>query len=160
MRFWTLASVVSRRAGDLRGAETAERPQREGDARFGRHRFVAADEEQAKRLVADLVGEMRFERRRFPLGVIGQARQCLGVGLLPPQRVDRQIAGGAVEPAGRVFGNAAPRPGFQGLHERGLHDVLDQVEPAHAERPGQHGDEPAELVAKKVLHQGARFAHA
>jgi hypothetical protein len=25
---------------------------------------------------------------------------------------------------------------------------------------GQHGDEPAELVAKKVLHQGARFAHA
>jgi hypothetical protein len=23
---------------------------------------------------------------------------------------------------------------------------------AHAERPGQHGAEPAELVAKKVLH--------
>jgi hypothetical protein len=32
--------------------------------------------------------------------------------------------------------------------------------PDHAERPGQHGDEPAELVAKKVLHQRARFAHA
>ena len=28
---------------------------------------------------------------------------------------------------------------------------------AHAERPGQHGAEPAELVAKKVFHQGARF---
>ena len=152
--------MVSKRAGDLRGAETAERPQREGDAGFGRHRFVAADEEQAKRFVADLVGEMRFERRRFPLGVFGQARQCLGVGSLPPQRVDRQVAGGAVEPAGRVFGHAAPRPGFQGLHERGLNDVLDEVEPAHAERPGQHGDEPAELVAKKVLHQRARFAHA
>ena len=37
--------------------------------------------------------------------------------------------------------------------------VLDEVEPAHAERPGQHGAEPAELVAKKVLHQRARFAH-
>jgi hypothetical protein len=64
---------------------------------------VAADEEHAKRFVADLVGEMRFERRQFPLGVFGQARQCLGVGSLPPQRVDRQVAGGAVEPAGRVF---------------------------------------------------------
>jgi hypothetical protein len=33
---------------------------------------VAADEEQAQRFVADLIGEMRFERRRFPLGVFGQ----------------------------------------------------------------------------------------
>ena len=63
-------------------------------------------------------------------------------------------------PAARVFGHAAPRPGFQGLHERGLNDVLDEVEPAHAERPGQHGDEPAELVAKKVLYPRAWFAHA
>lgn len=46
------------------------------------------------------------------------------------------------------------------LPDRGLHDVLDEGETAHAERPGQHGDEPAEPVAKKVLHQGARFAHA
>jgi hypothetical protein len=30
--------------------------------------------------------------------------------------------------------------------------VLDQGKTAHAERPGQHGDEPAELVTKKVLH--------
>jgi hypothetical protein len=82
------------------------------------------------------------------------------VGSLPPQRVDRQVAGGAAKPAGRVFRHAAPRPGFQGLHERGLNDVLDEGETAHAERPGQHGDEPAELVAKKVLHQCARFAHA
>src|SRR6266702_6595632 len=51
------------RAGDLRGAETAERSQSDGDAGFGRHRFVAADEKQAKRFVADLVGKMRFERR-------------------------------------------------------------------------------------------------
>jgi len=65
----------------------------------------------------------------------------------------------AVKPAGRVFRHAAPRPGFQGLHERGLNDVLDECQPAHAERPGQHGAEPAELVAKKVLHQRARFAH-
>ena len=84
----------------------------------------------------------------------------LDVRSLPPQRVDRQLAGGAVKPAGRVFRHAAPRPGFQGLHERGLDDVLDEVEPAHTERPSQHGDEPAEFVAKKVLHQRARFAHA
>ncbi len=120
------------RAGDLRGAETTERPQRDGDARFGRHPFVTADEEQAQRLIADLVGEMHFGRHRVLLGLIRQVRQCLGVGLLAPQRVDCEIAGGAVKPACRVFGNAAPRPGLQGLHERGLHDVLDQVEPAHA----------------------------
>ena len=58
---------------------------------------MAADEEHAKRFVADLVGEMRFERRQFPLGVFGQARQCLGVGSLLPQRVDRQVAGGAIQ---------------------------------------------------------------
>ena len=121
---------------------------------------MAADEEQAKRFVADLVGEMRVRRHRFPLGVFGQARQCQSVRLLPPQRVDRQVAGGAVKPAGRVFRRAAPRPGFQGLHERALYDVLDEGETAHAERPGQNGHEPAELVAKKVLHQRVRFAHA
>jgi hypothetical protein len=49
---------------------------------------------------------------------------------------------------------------YTGLHERGLNDVLDEGETAHAERPGQQGAEPAELVAKKVLHQGARFVHA
>jgi len=41
-----------------------------------------------------------------------------------------------------------------------LNDVLDEGEMAHAERPGEHGDEPAKLVAKEVLHQCARFAHA
>jgi hypothetical protein len=46
------------------------------------------------------------------------------------------------------------------MHERGLNDVLDEGESAHAERPGQDGAEPAELVAKKVLHQRTRFAHA
>ena len=86
----------------------------------------------------------------------GNAR---GEGSLPPQRVDRQVAGGAVKPAARVFRHAAPRPAFQGLHERGLNDALDELEPAHAERTGQQGDKPAELVAKEVLHQRVRFAH-
>ncbi len=47
----------------------------------------------------------------------------------------------------------------QGLHERGLNDVLDEGETAHTERPGQHGHEPAELVAKKVLHQRTGLTH-
>jgi hypothetical protein len=41
-----------------------------------------------------------------------------------------------------------------------LNDILDEGKTAHAERTGLHGDEPAELVAKKVLHECARFAHA
>jgi hypothetical protein len=41
-----------------------------------------------------------------------------------------------------------------------LNDVLDECETAHAERPGQHGAEPAELVAKLMLHQRARLTHA
>jgi len=60
---------------------------------------------------------------------------------------------------GRTPCRTSPGPGFQGLHEGGFNDVLDLGETAQAERPGQHGDEPAELVAKKVLHQRARFAH-
>ena len=147
-------------AGDLGRTEPAERSEREGDARFLRHGLMADDEEEAERFVADLVGEMRFGRCRFPLGILRQVRQCSGVGLLAPQGVDREVASGAIQPAGRVFGNAAPRPRFQSLHERGLHDVLDQVEPADAERPGQHGDEPAGLVAEKMLHQAQRFVHA
>ena len=61
---------------------------------------------------------------------------------------------------GRTRCRSSSRPGFQGLHERGLNDVFDQGETAQAERPGQHGDQPAEPVAKKVLHQRPRFAHA
>jgi hypothetical protein len=149
MRFWMFASVVS----NARAISAVLKPQSVRNA-------MAADEEQAKRFVPDLVGEMRFERRRFSLGIFGHARQCLGVGSFPPQRVDRQVAGGTVEPASRVFRHSAPGPGFQGLHERSLNDVLDEFKPANAERPGQHSAEPAGLVAKKVLHQCARFAHA
>jgi hypothetical protein len=47
----------------------------------------------------------------------------------------------------------ARRP--DGLRERGLNDVLDEGEMTHAERPGQHGTEPVELVAKKVIQQRA-----
>ena len=104
-RFWTWASVVSNAAGDLRGAETAERLQHQGDAGFGRHRFVAADEEQAKRFVPDLVGEMRFDgrRRRFPLGVFDQAQSMPG----------RELARAAVHRSRgcRRFGKAN-RPGL------------------------------------------------
>ncbi len=35
--------------------------------------------------------------KEFPLGGFCQARQCLGVGSLPPQRVDRQVAGGSIQ---------------------------------------------------------------
>ena len=150
MRFWTLASVVSRPRAisavlnpqSVRSAKATR--DSAGTAHGSRRRGGGAARRRSRR-------RRCLGRRRFPLGLIRQVRQHPGVGLLPPPGVDREIAGGAVEPAGRVFGNAAPRPRFQGLHERGLHDVLDQVEPAHAERPGQHGDEPAELVAKKVL---------
>jgi hypothetical protein len=53
------------------------------------------------------------------------------------------------EPFRRIQKKTVPDTG---LHERGLNDVLDEGETAHAERSGQHGAEPAELVAKKVLH--------
>ena len=47
----------------------------------------------------------------------------------------------------------ARRP--DGLRERGLNDVLDKVEPSHAERPGEYGA-PAELVVKqRILHREA-----
>jgi hypothetical protein len=82
------------------------------------------------------------------------------VGSLSPQCVDRQVVGSAEEPAARLFRHTAPGPNFQRLHERRLNDVLDEIEPAHPQRPGQYGAEPPKLVPKKVLYQRPRFAHA
>ena len=159
MRFWTLASVVSR----PRAISAVLKPQ---SVRARRRRAIRPARLHGSRRRGGGAARRRSRRRNVLRAATIPARpRPPGAatpwrGFAPAAGVDREVAGGAVEPAGRVFGHAAPRPRFQGLHERGLHDVLDQVEPAHAERPGQHGDEPAELVAKKVLHQLAGFAHA
>ncbi len=160
IRFWTLASVVS----NARAISAVLKPHSVRNAMATRDSAGTASWQQtkSKRSGSSPISPAKcgFERQEFPLGVFGKARQCLSVGSLPPQRVNCQVASGPVKPAGRVFRHTAPRPGFQGLHERSLNNILDEFEPAHTERPGQHGVEPAELVAKKVLHQRSWFVHA
>ena len=63
---------------------------------------------------------------------------------LPTTRIDGQ--------ANRIDQALAGHSTPVGLNGRGFNYILDKVEPAR-DRPGQHGAEPAELVAKKVLHQ-------
>lgn len=58
-----------------------------------------------------------------------------------------------MSPAGRVFRPIAPRSFFQGLHERGPKEVLDEGEPAHDERPGQHGDLLTTIVTSSASRQ-------
>jgi hypothetical protein len=48
-----------------------------------------------ERLVANLVRESCVGRRRITLGLVDSTRQCLGVSLLAPQCIDREVAGGA-----------------------------------------------------------------
>src|SRR5262249_8802398 len=64
------------------------------------------------------------------------------------------VLGDAVDPGGWVLGDAADAPRLQRVQERGLDDVLDQLEVSPAEEPGQHGHQPPRLVAEEVLHGG------
>lgn len=114
---------------------------------------------------ADLVAEMRFVRtnprhkRGRPCSVFGQAREYVRVRSLPPHHIVRQVAGGVLKPAGQAFEHAAPRPDFQGLHERGLNDVLDDGEPTHVQRPVRTATSRPNSWRKNCA-TSARFAHA
>src|SRR5262249_44814694 len=70
-----------------------------------------------------------------------------------PQGIEDLVLGDAVHPARRIVGHAAHAPRLQGVRERGLHHVLDQLEVPPAEDTRQHRHQAARLMAEKVLHQ-------
>jgi hypothetical protein len=91
--------------GDLRGGEPAQEPQRQRDLGAGRERGVAAGEDQPQPVI--MHGTLL---RRI---VAGMQQRGLGVpvlaGRLPAEAVDRPVAGGGDDPAGRARA-AARRP--------------------------------------------------
>ena len=80
-------------------------------------------------------------------------------GFAPAARVDRQVAVGAVEPAGRVFRHAAGDQVSRACTPR-LERRPRRGRAVARRATGSAGAEPAELVAKKVLDQRSQFAHA
>ena len=105
---------------------------------------MTAEKQQSQRFVADLIKEDRV--------VVGGCFGSLKIGdvgedavprSLAPEGVDRVVPRGLIEPTGGVVGNAMASPGLQGLHQRVLNNILDQVQTRDPKRPRQQTDEPA-----------------
>ena len=67
-------------------------------------------------------------------------------GCLPAEAVNRAVAGGGDDPAGRARGQAGGRPSLHRHGERVLDRLLGDVDVA--EVAGQHGDRTAVLLAE------------
>ena len=120
-------------AGDLGGGEPAQQPQGQRDLGAGGERRVAAGEDQAQPVVAHGALLGRF--------VPGVQQGGLGVpvlaGRLPAQPVDRPVAGGGDDPAGRARRQPGRRPPLHGRGERVLDRLLGDVDVAEGRGPGR-----------------------
>ncbi len=139
---------------DLAGRQAPQRLQRERHAGVHRQRRVAAGEDQPKPVVRDpahvgLVSPEGLER-----GQPGQGLRPLAEGALPPEAIDRAVAGGRDDPGPGAVGEAPLGPGPQGLRERLLDRLLRQVEVA--EDPDQGRDGPPPLLAEQPVGDPAR----
>jgi hypothetical protein len=134
-------------AGHLRGREPAEHAQREGHARLGRERRVAAGEEQPQPVVRQrAVGQV----------VVGLSRhqqlellQLLLVAALPAQAVDRAVAGGAHDPGAGVVRQPVARPALERHHEGLLDRLLGEVEVGEDADQGRH--RPSRLAPEQAV---------
>jgi hypothetical protein len=116
-----------------------------------RERRVAAGEDQLEPLVGNGGGLVhRFLRRIGKLA--GQHPGFLGECPLPPDMVDRAVAGCRDQPAGRVGRLAITRPAFRGDRERLLGRVLSQFD--IAEESGHRCEHPCAHAAPPCPHPG------
>ena len=116
-------------AGDLVGREAAERAQREPDLRIERERRVAAGEDQLEPLVRErrrLFHRLLRSFSQFALQLLGLRRQCP----LATDAVDRTVASGRYQPAGRVGRGPVARPALGRGRERFLRGVLGELDVA------------------------------
>ena len=135
------------RAGDLLGAQPAERAQGQRDLRLETERRMAAREDQLQ----PLVGKRRLLHLVLHgLGHLEQAR-LLGERAVAAQAVDRAVAGGDRQPGARIGRRAVARPALGGDRERLLSGLLGEVEVA--EEADQAGEDAAPLVAEDLLEQ-------
>jgi hypothetical protein len=118
-------------ARNLRRAEPSDRPQREGDLRRRRQRWVAAHEQQDERVVGlartalVCLGRAELNQRPFGDRVFPAA-----AGLLGTQHVGKPAGGDRDQPCLGAGGQPLSGPLHRGRQERLLRGVLGQVEVA------------------------------
>ena len=111
------------RAGDLRGAQAGQAPQRQRHLGIEVQRGMAAGEHELQALIRDLA-VARVGRHRFHRGHLPQLRR---LGRRAAHPVDGPVACRGGEPRQRLIGHPGPRPLLQGLRE---------TRPGHTPRPG------------------------
>jgi hypothetical protein len=137
-------------AGDLGCGEAAEQAQGQGDPGLRREGGMAAGEDQTEAFVAH--GALLGRRvRGVQEGGFGVPAVPLGLAAQP---VDRAVAGGGDDPAGRARRHSGLRPAPDGRGEGVLDRFLGEVDVA--EEADEDGDGPAVLGAEDGLDVDGR----
>jgi hypothetical protein len=158
MRFWIVASVVSRARAVAGTLKPAQRPQDQRELAVGAELRMAAHEDHPQLVVPDHVLAERLpdRRRQRPLAVevtreVGGER---APGALAADRVDRAVARGGEQPGRGVARDPGLAPALERRDERGLDDVLRELEVVRAEEPRQHRDQPPRFTSEYRLDLG------
>jgi hypothetical protein len=134
------------RAGDLVGAQAAERPQGERDLRVGGERRMAAGEDELESLVRE---------RRVQVHVVLHGLRHLEQARLRRQRavaadaIDGPVARRRDQPVDGVGGDPVSWPALGGDGERLLRGFLGEVEVA--EEADERSEDAAPLLAEDLL---------
>jgi hypothetical protein len=137
-----------KRSRDLCSRQAAEETERECDARFGREDGVTGREDQAEKVVPDVVVDRRLE---LALGYLMLGAEQLVSHFLvleleplaPAQQIDRAMLRGAHQPRARLVGDTRVGPLLERRDERVLRELLREADVA--DDPGETGDQPGGL---------------
>ena len=136
------------RGRDLLSRQPAQRAQRKAHLRVERQRRMTAREDQLKPLVQKRRGLVHGVLRlvcKLALQLLGFGRQCP----LASDAIDRPIARGGDQPAGRVRGFSVMRPTLCGECECLLGGVLGQSDVAQV--ADQRRQDAPPLIAEDLL---------
>ena len=135
------------RTRDLFGCEAAEQPERERHPRLDGQHGMARREDEAKKVVADVVcplidGRLEIRHRRvlLRLELVTELLVLAIEPLVAAPEIDRPVLGGRHQPGAGVAGNARLGPLLERGEEGVLRQVLGQADVADDSR--QAGDEP------------------
>jgi hypothetical protein len=148
-----------KRARDPLGRQAPQKTQRERDARLGGKHGLTRRENQAQKVVTDVVVESGLD--------VGRATMALGFDLMPElfvrsvhhfaatKVVQRAVLGGGHEPGTGVLRHPLSRPLLQRRDEGILGELLGAPDVAHD--PGDTRDEPCRLDAPNRVDSAMRF---
>src|SRR5262249_36140210 len=116
--------------------------------------WMTAGEHHPQLAILDLRVEKQLVETCFVRRSSGsKLSQNAAADLVAAQGVDDLVLGAAMHPPRRVVRHPADAPRLQGVHERGLHHVFDEVEIPPTEDARQDRDQSAGLMAEEMLHQ-------